>query len=63
MTSEKKAKGAGAVSKKWVKGARNLTPMPPLREQVGREELRGGDAEAEEEDDKEEEPSSGQRSV
>ncbi|XP_056284716.1 LOW QUALITY PROTEIN: uncharacterized protein KIAA2012 homolog [Pseudoliparis swirei] len=60
VTSEKKAKGAGAVSKKWVKGARDLTPMPPLREQVGREELRGGDAEAEEEDDEEEEPSSGQ---
>ncbi|XP_034417627.1 uncharacterized protein KIAA2012 homolog [Cyclopterus lumpus] len=58
--TEDKAKGAGAVSKKWVKGAKNLTRMPPLRERVGSEEQRGGSTE-EEEDEGEEPSSTGQR--
>ncbi|XP_074513640.1 uncharacterized protein KIAA2012 homolog isoform X1 [Sebastes fasciatus] len=61
--TKKQTKGAKAAVKIWGKDAKNNIRMPPLREQVGKEEPRGGgggNTEAEEEDEEEELDSKGQ---
>ncbi|XP_042349976.1 uncharacterized protein LOC121948641 [Plectropomus leopardus] len=50
VTNEK-TKHAQTTTETWQKDAKNNISLPPLREQVGKEEPRGGNTEAEDEDE------------
>lgn len=63
--TKKKAKSTEGVSKTWKTAkmdAKNHVVMRPLRERVGKEEPRGDNTEAEEENEEEELDSTGQTS-
>ncbi len=60
MTKRRPKNAVVGTWKEAKRDAKNKIRMPPLREQVGKEEARGGSTEAEEEDEEEELSSTGQ---